>query len=317
MTTDRPGDSPPGAPLNINLNLLTALEALLRERSVTLAAGRLGLSQPAVSASLARLRRHFDDALLVRAGNAYDLTPLGEQLREAATAALARVSDVFALHQAFDAATTERSFTILMSDYSLTVLGEALSTLVSARAPRARLELRQHTPVLIDQADETLRGVDGIILPRGFLSAPPGTDLFTDTWTVLVDAHSPLGDALTLDQLAQSPWVTTFRPPRAFTAPMRQLERLGVVPHVEVVVESFLAVPAFVVGTPRIAIVQARLADLLERAYPVRTVALPFPVEPLIETFWWHPSRRDDAAHLWLRQVLVYAAATTGAAGTE
>lgn len=299
-------------PLNINLNLLTALEALLRERSVTLAAGRLGLSQPAVSASLARLRRHFDDALLVRVGNAYELTPLGEQLREDATATLARVSEVFAMHHVFDAGSTDRSFSILMSDYSLTVLGEALSALVSARAPHARLELRQHAPADIESSGETLRGVDGIILPRGFLADPPHTDLFIDTWTGLVDAHNPMGTAPTLEQLAESPWVTTFRPPRAFTPPMRQLETLGVVPRVEVVVESFLAVPPFIVGTRRIAIVQARLAGLLERAYPVRTITLPFPVEPLTETFWWHPLRRHDAAHIWLRQVLVDAAAMTG-----
>ena len=68
---------------NLNLNLLTVLDAVLRERSVTGAAARLGLSQPAVSASLARLRRHFDDPLLVRNGNAYDLTPLGHSLAEA------------------------------------------------------------------------------------------------------------------------------------------------------------------------------------------------------------------------------------------
>lgn len=300
------------APLNINLNLLTALEALLRERSVTQAAVRLGLSQPAVSASLARLRRHFGDPLLVRVNNAYELTPLAEILREDATAALGLVADVFAVHQTFDAANTERTFTVLMSDYALTVMGEALSTLVSARAPHARLELRQHTPTLIDNAEDTLRDVDGIVLPRGFLHGLPRTDLFTDSWTCLVDAHNPMSDRPTLDDLANSPWVTTFRAPRAFTPPMRQLEIMGVTPRVEVVVESFLAVPPFVIGTPRVAILQARLAGHLTSAYPVRTVHLPFPVEPLTQMFWWHPSRRHDPGHTWLRTVFVDAAAASG-----
>lgn len=302
--------------LNINLNLLTALEALLRERSVTLAAGRLGLSQPAVSASLARLRRHFGDPLLVRVNNTYELTPLAEILREDATAALGLVADVFSVHQTFDAVRTERTFTVLMSDYALTVLGEALSTLVSARAPRARLELRQHTPALIDDAEATLRDVDGIVLPRGFLHGLPRTELFADTWTCLVDADNPMSDRPTLEELASSPWVTTFRAPRAFTPPMRQLEIMGVVPRVEVVVESFLAVPPFIIGTARVAILQARLAGLLTRSYPVRAVHLPFPVEPLTQMFWWHPSRRHDPGHTWLRTVFTDAAVASAALRT-
>src|SRR6188768_1172580 len=100
---------------NLNLNLLTVLDAVLRERSVTGAAARLGLSQPAVSASLARLRRHFDDPLLVRNGNAYDLTPLGEQLVEPVAAALAQIERVFETSRAFQPADSDRVFSVLAS----------------------------------------------------------------------------------------------------------------------------------------------------------------------------------------------------------
>ena len=67
---------------NLDLNLLVALRELVRERSVTRAAQRLGVTQPAASASLSRLRRHFGDDLLVREHGEYVLTPLGEQLAE-------------------------------------------------------------------------------------------------------------------------------------------------------------------------------------------------------------------------------------------
>src|SRR5690348_16363401 len=73
----------------LDLNLLVALDALLQQRSVTRAAEQLGLSQPSLSASLARLRRHFDDPLLARAGNEYRLTPLAAQLSERTRLALA------------------------------------------------------------------------------------------------------------------------------------------------------------------------------------------------------------------------------------
>ena len=75
---------------SLDLNLLVSLDALLQERSVTRAAARMGLSQPALSASLARLRRHFGDELLTRVGNEYRLTPLAVQLRDLARLALSR-----------------------------------------------------------------------------------------------------------------------------------------------------------------------------------------------------------------------------------
>src|SRR5690625_5061297 len=79
---------------NLDLNLLVALRELLRERHVTRAAERLGVTQPAMSAALARLRRHFDDGLLIRKGNQYVLSALAEELRtqvEAVCSAAARL----------------------------------------------------------------------------------------------------------------------------------------------------------------------------------------------------------------------------------
>ena len=75
--------------VNLDLNLLVSLNALLEEQGVTRAASRLGLSQPALSASLARLRRHFGDELLVRSGRGYELTPIGLHLRARSVVALA------------------------------------------------------------------------------------------------------------------------------------------------------------------------------------------------------------------------------------
>ncbi|AEE47119.1 LysR family transcriptional regulator [Cellulomonas fimi] len=294
---------------NLNLNLLTALDALLRERSVTNAAGKLGLSQPALSASLARLRRHFNDPLLVRVGNSYELTPFAEQLGERTGAAMAGVQRVFSVAPTFDPAASDRAFSILVADYALGVLGAGLSRIVAERAPGVRVEFHPHTPRLIERADEVLREVDAMILPRGFLSGLPHLDLFTDTWVCVVDEdHPTIGDTVTLAELGRSPWVVSFRSSSAFTPPMRQLENLGVDVQVQVVVESFLAIPQFVVGTDRVALVQERLVAEMRRGHRLRTVPCPFDVIPLVEALWWHPSQQLEPGHAWLRSVVLEAA---------
>ena len=294
---------------NLNLNLLTALDALLRERSVTNAAAKLGLSQPALSASLARLRRHFNDPLLVRVGNAYELTPFAEQLRERTGSAMAGVERVFSVAPTFDPATSDRAFSILVADYSLSVIGTGVSQIVAGRAPGVRVEFHPHTPQLIERAEEVLREADAMILPRGFASGLPHLDLFTDTWVCLVDVdHPTIGETATLADLASNPWVVSYRSSSAFTPPMRQMENLGVDVHVQIVVESFLAIPQFVVGTDRIALVQERLVPMLQRGHSLRTVPCPFDVIPLVEALWWHPSQQLEPGHAWLRSIILEAA---------
>jgi DNA-binding transcriptional LysR family regulator len=100
---------------NLDLNLLVSLDALLEQRSVTRAAEQMGLSQPALSASLARLRRHFGDELLSRVGNTYRLTPLAVQLRPRVRLALDGVERVFSAQPDFDPAESTREFSVLVS----------------------------------------------------------------------------------------------------------------------------------------------------------------------------------------------------------
>src|SRR5690349_8785376 len=100
----------------LDLNLMVSLDALLQQRSVTRAAAAMGLSQPALSGSLARLRRHFDDELLTRVGNDYRLTPLAVQLKDLVRVALSGAERVFAAQPHFDPASSTRDFTILVSD---------------------------------------------------------------------------------------------------------------------------------------------------------------------------------------------------------
>src|SRR2546421_12832895 len=108
---------------NLDLNLLVALRELLRERSVTRAAERLGVTQPAASAALSRLRRHFGDELLVRDRGEYTLTPLGAQLAEQADAVCTAAQRLFAASAGFGPATSHPEFTLLLADHTIAVMG--------------------------------------------------------------------------------------------------------------------------------------------------------------------------------------------------
>ncbi|MGM1063816.1 LysR family transcriptional regulator [Saccharothrix sp. Mg75] len=285
---------------NLDLNLVVALRALLEERNVTRAGQRIGLTQPAMSAALARLRRHFDDPLLSRTGSHYDLTPLGAVLRDRAAAACEVLERVFSSQATFDPTTESREFTILTSDYGASVFGVALARVLHAEAPGVHLTFRQTSPTLLDNVGTLLSTVDGLLMPHGVLDDFPSVGLFTDTWVCLVADDNPeVGDELTLDDLARLPWAVYQR---AYDAPVtRQLSMLGISPRVDVSVPSFHLLPPLVAGTRRVALVQQRLVEHFP-APGVRVLPCPFPAVPLQEALWWHPVHAQDAGHLWLRE---------------
>jgi DNA-binding transcriptional LysR family regulator len=286
---------------NLDLNLLLPLDALLRARSVTGAAAALGRSQPALSASLARLRRHFGDDLLTRVGNGYVLTPLAEGLTRRVEAAVAGVDRVFSSPPTFDARTSTRTFTVLAVDYALATIGPALATELAARAPHTRLDLRYLTSEVVLAADERLRDIDAVVMPHGVVRGLCSADLWDDSWMFLVAGRDDLG----ADDLARRPWVVTFDQMASPPPTVRHLEMAGVRRHVDVAVESFLALPYYVAGTDRIAMVPGRLAQRLTAAGDVRAVPSPYEVAPLVEALWWHPSKADDPGHRWLRELVV------------
>ncbi|MGY1814052.1 LysR family transcriptional regulator [Blastococcus sp. SYSU D00820] len=294
---------------NLDLNLLVSLDALLEQRSVTRAAQQLGLSQPALSASLARLRRHFGDELLSRVGNAYRLTPLAAQLRPRVRLALDGVERVFTAQPDFDPAESTREFSVLLSDYGCAVLGDTLAQLLAEEAPGARLRLLHNTPDAVDQVQETLLNRDLLVLPHGFISDLPHADLHQDRWVLVVSADNPVvGEEVTVEHLESLPWVATYHGPTASTPAARQMRMLGIEPRVQVVTESFLTVPGLVAGSGRIALLQERLVRSLPLDAGVRALPLPFDAGPLMEAMWWHPVHDGDPEHRFFRDLVTRAA---------
>lgn len=123
----------------LDLNLLVPLQVLLELRHVTRAAERIHLSQSAMSAALRRLRRHFDDELLVRAGSAYSLAPLARRL-PLVTHAVQSAELTFSASSTFDPATSDRRFVVTASHYAAGVVGPALRRHLAATAPSLSVE---------------------------------------------------------------------------------------------------------------------------------------------------------------------------------
>jgi DNA-binding transcriptional LysR family regulator len=287
---------------SLDLNLVVALRALLEERNVTKAGRRIGLSQPAMSAALARLRRHFDDDLLSRAGGHYELTALGLALLDRTVTACDLLERVFTSQADFDPAREEHEFTLIASDYAVAVFGAELARTIHAEAPGIRLRFKQAPTELIDDSGELLSTVDGLLMPHGIIRGFPAVDLYRDSWVYLVADDNPeVGEQLTLDDLARLPWVTYQR---TYDAPAaRQIGLLGIEPRVEISVDSFQLMPLLVAGTRRVALIQKRLAERMGGLAPVRVMEPPYDAVPLQEALWWHPVHTHDAAHIWLREM--------------
>jgi DNA-binding transcriptional LysR family regulator len=299
---------------NLDLNLLVALRELLRERSVTRAAQRLGVTQPAASAALGRLRRHFGDELLVREHGGYRLTALGERLAEQVDAVCGAAERLFAASEDFDPATSEREFTLVMADYTIIVMGEALSRAAATAAPRTRLDIRLVRESFSTEYAEGIRFVDGVVAPPPHGFALPNTrsaELFRDRWVCVVDTANPALDAgrLELADLGRLPWVAPYYHRNTQDPPvvpvMRQLALLDIRPRIAVRVESYVAVPHFVAGTNRVALMQERLATRLAAPMNLRVLECPGSPEPIIESLWWHSYHELDTAHAWLRRLAV------------
>lgn len=297
----------------LDLNLLVSLDALLTERSVTRAAERLRLSQPALSASLARLRTHFNDPILARRGNTYELTPFAVRLADHTTTALEAARRVFESQAAWSPAESAREFSVYGSDYGFATVGAVASRLAADRAPGVRFRFLLHTPAIIEEAAARLRSVDALIIPHGFLTDLPYADLWQDDWyAVIAETNAAVGATLTMENLATLPFAMTYASRTAFTSAGRQIQQLGVEPRVEVVVESFLSLPHFVTGTERVGLIQGALVPTIRRAGGIRVLPLPFAATPIVNALWWHPVHGRDPEHAWVRALFEEAGRIVG-----
>ena len=295
----------------VDLNLLVSLRALLQERNVTRAAAVVGLSQPAMSNALARLRRQFGDDLLVREGRGLVLTPVARELQHAVEPALGMVERALRIQASFDPTTAAQHFRIAASDYGMTVLGERLRG-IHRTAPGVTLDLVQIDSGFVRDSETVMRRADLLLAPRAFLSGYPNEELSSERWVAVVDADHG-GESLAEADLQGRSLVGLFHDLGSGAHIERLLTVRGITASGAVNAESFSAVPALVEGTDRVGFLPAGLARRLQPGYRIRALEVPFLGEPLVECLYWHRSAQRDPAHQWLRAFLLHDAAAPSA----
>ena len=248
----------------VDANLLLALHALLEERNLTHAGERMTMSQPAMSGALARLRKHFDDELLVRVGRGFELSPMAERLKPAVEEAVEAAEALLGNQREFDPTSSNRLFTVSMSEYAMTVLAEPLARLLGEQAPGCALAM-DAVGVAPDQFESQLMRRDLIIGPLGFEFPGRRQPVFTDHLVCVVARDNPrlVDGGLSLERLQEMPHaVAEFGAAGERKRPLEvEMERLGVVDRpILVQVTSLLTLPFAVSGTEMCAFVPARLA---------------------------------------------------------
>jgi len=287
---------------SVNLNLLVPLLALLEERSVTRAAERVGLSQPAMSHALGRMRRLFGDDLLVRQGSSTTLTPRALQLIAPLRAVLRQTADVVNF-PGFDPATDHRVITVAMTTSTAFVLGPRLSRLVAERAPNATLRLR--TITVPTESTFTENGVDVVLVSEAFSSPYPRERLYDDRCVVVASSDTP-PEASPLELITTLPHVMVDSERRVF--PYGVLDEHGVSYRVDRLISDFLLVPYLVASAGGVALLRYRVADTMRALVDLRIEDFPLPIPGLGIDMVWNPHLGDQHFIAWLRQVLFDAA---------
>lgn len=289
----------------IDLNLLVVLDALADQRSVTRAAEALGLSQPATSAALARLRKLFDDPLFVKAGPEMRPTPRAAQLVAPVRQVLATVRGEILQARAFDAATAERSFTVITPDIGeVNFLPRLLAHLEHA-APGCDLRALSMPRHAAAEALESGRAELAVgyfpdLHKAGFFQQR----LFRNEHVCIVRrGHPAIGATMTLKQFLAAGHAVV-RPDGREHVFEQFLQAKGLQRRVRLEVAHFMSLLPIVSGSDLVATVPRDLAEVCARHGDIRLVETPMK-SPVIEVHqFWHRRYHKDAAVEWLRGVV-------------
>ena len=298
---------------NFDLNLLLAFEALAETGSVSKAAARLGIGQPALSAALARLRRLTGDRLFERGGGRMEPTARAAALAPGIAAALAQLRTTLAAEVAFDAASASRTFTLASTDYTSALILPPLLAWLQDHAPRVDLRIasynKQDVPELVARGD--------VDLAIGVFEPPPPDAVRTPLWNerfvgVAREGH-PILRSLTPESFAAANHALVSVRKDARGRIDQELEALGLRRRIALVLPHMLALVPALAASDLIATLPARVAARF-RQQGVEVFELPIATRPWQVEMLWRPSARMDQAGRWLRGAVIAAGKTIDAA---
>lgn len=289
---------------DIDLNLLVTFDAVMQERNLTRAGRRLGLSQPATSHALARLRTSVGDELFIRTPEGMQPTQRAEQMAQPVREALRGLRLALEPHE-FDPATSNRTFTLAVNNYASRALVPGFVHQVAQAAPNIRLDIR---PVDNGGVLELLDD-NGIDLALSELAE--GGERFKcqrimeDDYVAVVDRNHPAArsNELTVEQLAAIPHIAISTKGDTTRFVDEELEDRGLERRIAARV-PFLSFALMLVGSSRIAVVPRRVATDLATICEVVVKELPIPCPHVSLSMMWHRRVDNYAAHRWLREMV-------------
>jgi DNA-binding transcriptional LysR family regulator len=288
----------------LDLNLLVALDALLREANVSRAAMRIGLSQPAASHALQRLRDLIGDPLLVRNGARMELTPRALALRAPLVQTLDQVRGLF-VPDAFDAATSERQFRLMMPDLAVELLMPPLMEKITQIAPNVRIDVVPWRGPAIFHA-EFARTIDLVISIGNAFKGFHRQLLYTDSDALAVRRGHPAAARLKKrEAFLQARHVAVIIRGQNEDLIDRWLQTKGIERRIALVVPGYIEALHVTARTDLVAFVPRRLIAALSKQLSLLTV-MP-PLDPGIdEQFMFYPTRAQmDPASIWLRKLML------------
>lgn len=286
----------------VDLNLLVVLDTLLRERHVTRAARTIGISQPAMSSALARLRHVFKDDLLVRTAAGMQPTPRAEALIEPVRQAISQIERVLASDQKFDASKSNRRFAVRMSDLLGYLLLPRLMPEIGRIAPSVSLDVRHLSPLqTIDalERDEIDVAVSMGLEHTGTINRDV---LFSDRMVaVMRHTHRLARGKLTLERFLSTRHLKVSMAPADIRFADDVLSKVNVERDVALNVPHWLLVPHVLAASDYVAVMPGVFAEAVQS--PLLCVrALPFAAKSFDWCLYWHRRHQEDAANRWLRE---------------
>lgn len=294
----------------VNLNLLVAFDALLAELSVTAAARRAGVTQPAMSNTLAQLRVLFSDPLFLRHRTGLTPTARARQLAEPVRAGLRLLQQALA-GPSFEPRTSTRRFALAVSDYVELVLLPALLRRLQAVAPGVRLELRpwglhEAPPELARGELDLMLGFYGKLPPHHHEQA-----LFDDEYVCVVRrGHPTVKSRLTLARYLQLSHVLVSSRVDSPGSVDRALGALGKQRTVGARVSHFSSVPVLVARTDMVAALDRRVAEVFARPLGLKLFPPPLKLQKGTIGQVWHEQQASDPAQRWLRALIAEVASS-------
>jgi LysR family transcriptional regulator, nod-box dependent transcriptional activator len=289
----------------LDLNLLVALDILLEERSVSRAAERLHLSQPAASAALARLRDYFQDQLLVLHGKRLIPTSYAEVLLPEVKRVIRQVDDLIAMSTEFDPAQSERFFHLMTSDSIATVLLSPVISAMQAIAPGIKVDIRLPEDILSTKFENG--EIDLSLVPQEFLSPSHPSELIYEESHVIVgwNKNPVFRKKITEDVFFAASHVSVSIGPNSepsFTE--RNMQKMGYKRRIDIHAPHFSSLPWLLANTNRLAVIQERLAQQFASVFPLKSAPLPFEFPGMRVMLQYHAAREKDEGLRWLRQLI-------------